>query len=122
MYQHLLHFINLFLLHNSTNLIQLSFFLIKILVLEIFTRLYNIFFINPIIKRNIVAFPVNIYFIAFSLYHFFNSEHFLISFLQFFFVKTSNNFFALKITYNICPRNNAINFLIRKNSSDQFGT
>ena len=59
----------------------------------------------------IIVFPFNIQFVAFSLYYFFSSKLFLICFLQFFFIKRSNNFFAFKITNNICPRHSIFNFL-----------
>ena len=49
-------------------------------------------------------FPFNTQFIIFSLYYFFNSKLFLICFLEFFFIKPSNNFFSFKNTNNKCPR------------------
>ena len=64
---------------------------------------------HPTIKRIIVSFPFNIWFISFSLYYFFNSKLFLICFLQFIFVKRSNNFFTFQITNNICPWNSVFN-------------
>ena len=48
--------------------------------------------------------------------------NFLICFLQFFFVKRSNNFFAFKVTNNICPHYSVLTVLITKTSSNQFGT
>ena len=59
------------------------------------------FLINLTVKRSIVAFPFNMYFIAFSLYYFFNFKFFLISFSQLFSGKYFNNFFTFKITKNI---------------------
>ena len=115
MYQHLLHFLNLLLLHNQINLNQFLLFLQTILVLEIFTHLYYVFFINPIVKKIIIAFPFKILLIGFSLYYFFNSRLFLIWFLKFFFIKLINNFFAFKITCTICSRNSIFNFCSNKN-------
>ena len=78
MYQHLLHI--LVLLHNQTILI----------------------FINPTVKRIIVAFPCNIQFITFPFYYIFKSQLFLICFLQYFYVKRFNNSLAVTITNNTC--------------------
>ena len=39
----------------------------------------------------------------------------MICFLQFFFVKCSNNYFVVKITNNIYPRNSFLNFFNHKN-------
>ena len=82
------------LLHNHINLIELLLFSIRFWSKKIFARLRYLFFINPAIKRIIIAFP-------FSLY-FFNSKLFLICVLQFFFVKRSKNFFVFSITYAFC--------------------
>ena len=49
-----------------------------------------------------------------SFYYFFNSKFILICFWQFFFVKSSNNFFSIKIINNICQRHNVFNFLNQK--------
>ena len=65
----------------------------------------------------IISFPFNISFIGISLDYFFNSKLFLICFLQFFFVKRSNNLFPVKITIakNICPRHSVFNFFNHTN-------
>ena len=82
---------------------------------KISTHLYYVFFINPTLKGTIVDFPFNIWFIAFSLYYFFNSKLFLICFFQFFFVKCPNSFFVFKIIHGICPQNNILTFCNHKN-------
>ena len=46
---------------------------------------------------------------------FFYSKFFLISFLQFFFINTSNNFFTIKIINKISPWNCFFNFFNYKN-------
>ena len=51
---------------------------------------------------------------TFSPYYFFNSKVVLICFLQFIFVKRSNNFFSFKITDKICARNSVFNFFNQK--------
>ena len=71
-------------------------------------------FINPTVKRTIVTFLFNLQFTTFSLYYFFSSKLFLVCFLQFFFVKRSNNFFTITITNNICPRHIVFNFFNHK--------
>ena len=75
----------------------------------------EIFFINPTIKRIIITFPFGIQFISYSLDYFLKSKLFFIFFLQFFFVKRSNNFFTVKITNNICSRHSILNFFNHKN-------
>ena len=80
---------------------------------------YSIFYIMPFffysaIKRTIVAFPLNIYFITFSFYYFCNSKLFLIWFLQLLFVWRSPNLFSVKITNNIYPRYSVFNFFNQK--------
>ena len=113
--QHLLHFLSQFLLHDQTNLIQILFcFCYEYAALEITHFILLIFFINPIVKRILVAFPFNIQFIAFSNNYFFSYRLYLICFLQFFFVKRSSNFFTLEITNKICPRDSIFNFLNHK--------
>ena len=52
---------------------------------------------------------------ALFFYHFFNSKLFLIYFLQFIFIKSSNNLFSIKIINNICPRRSIFNFFNHKN-------
>ena len=98
MYQHLLRFINLFLLHNQINLIQL----LHLPHRKIFTRLYYVLFINPTVYR------------IFSLL-IFNYKLFLTSFLQFFYVKHSNNLSTIKLTNKICPQHSIFNFFNHKN-------
>ena len=115
MYQHLFHFLNLLMFQNLINLIQLLLFLVKILVLENIHSFILCLFINPTVKRTIIAFPFNIQFIAFSLYYFFNFKLFLIRFFQFFFLKRCNNFFVFKIIDNICPRHNIFTYFDHKN-------
>ena len=118
MYQHLLHFFrSAFVAYLDKSNLRFRFW-------KIFTHLYYVFLINPTVKRTIVAFPFNIKLIAFSLYYFFNSKLFLICFEQFFFGKRSKNFFAFKITNNICPRHSVFNFFNHKkeNFSGQFRT
>ena len=66
-------------------------------------------------KIIIVTFPFNKYFITFSLDYFLNSKLSLIWFLQFFFIKRSNNFFTFKFTNNICPRHSVFSFFNQKN-------
>ena len=111
MYQHLLHFLNLLLLHNWINLIHLSVFLLRFRFLILFIHLYYyVFFIIPNVNTQ------------FSPYYFFNPKLFLICFLQFFFVKCSNYFFDFKTTNKTCPEHSVFNFLIEVTSSDQFGT
>ena len=83
--------------------------------------LYKVFFINPTIKTITISFPFDIQCITFSLNYFFYSKSFLTSFLQFFFIKTSNNFFTIQIINYVCTRNCIFNLLITKTSSDQFG-
>ena len=51
----------------------------------------------------------------FLLSIFFYSKLFLTSFLQFFFVKTSTNFFTIQITNSIRPRNCIFDFINNKN-------
>ena len=53
--------------------------------------------------------------ITFFLKYFFYSEFFLISLLQFFFIKCSNNIFTIEIINNIRPRNCILNFTNNKN-------
>ena len=78
---------------------------------KIFTHLCYVFFINPTVTRIIVAFPFNIQFIAFSLYYFLNSKFFLIFFIfLILLLKRFNNFFAYKITNNLCLMHNAFSF------------
>ena len=103
------------MLQNLINLIQLLLFLLKILVLENIHSFILCLFINPTVKRTIVAFPFNIWFIALSLYYFFNFKLFLIRFFQFFFLKCCNNFFVFKIINNICPRHNVFTYFDHKN-------
>ena len=94
-------YFSIMFLHNLTNLIQLSLFLLKISALgNIHSFILCLFLSIQLLE----AFPSNAHFIAFSLYYFFNCKLFLISFLQFFPVKSLKNFFAFKITNNICPR------------------
>ena len=52
---------------------------------------------------------------TFFLKYFFYSKFFLISLLQLFFIKCSNNFFTIKIINNICPWNCIFNFTNNKN-------
>ena len=73
-----------------------------------------VFFIYPAIKRIIVSFPFNIWFITFCLDYFFNSKLFLICFLQFFFVQSSTNSFSVKVINNIFPRKGLLNFFNHK--------
>ena len=94
MYQCLLHFLNLLLLHSIFTLPP------KDIVSGKYSLIYAVFFINPTVKRTALSFSLNINFITFSLYYFFNSKHFLICFLHFFCVKHFNNFFDFKITNN----------------------
>ena len=53
-----------------------------------------ILFINTAVKRNIVAFPFNVKFIALLLDYFYNYTLCLVCFLQFFFIKSFKNFFS----------------------------
>ena len=89
---------------------------------KVFTHICYVFFVNPTVKRIIIGFPFNICFITFCLYYFFNFKLFLIYFLQFFFVKLSNNFFTVNVTNTLCPQHQIFNILqLTKTSSDQFG-
>ena len=54
-------------------------------------------------------------FISFSFDNLFNPKLFLISLLQVFFIKCSNNFFTIEIINNICPWNCIFNFTNNKN-------
>ena len=49
------------------------------------------------------------------IYHFFYSEFFLTSLLEFFFIKCSSNFFSIEIINNICTWNCIFNFNNNKN-------
>ena len=73
------------------------------------------FFIYPSIKRIIITFPFYIQSITFFLDYFFNSEIFLICFLQLVFVKCFINFFPFKVISNICQRHSIFNFFNHKN-------
>ena len=114
-YQHLLLFLNLFLRRYYTNLIQISLFLLKILVLKNINSFILCHFYIFNFKRTIVSFPFNVQFIAIFLYYFLNSKLFLICFCNSFFIKRSNNFFSFNITDNICPWNSVFNFFLSKN-------
>ena len=72
------------------------------------------FFINQIFKEIIIAFLLNVKFISFFLYYFFNSKLFLICFLQFFFIKSCSNFYSIKVFYYICPRLSIFNLFNHK--------
>ena len=74
----------------------------------------------PAVKRTIASNLFNIYFIAFSLYYFFNSKLFVVCVLLFFFVKRSKDFYTLKITNNTCPRDTCCNVFNYKNSFRPF--
>ena len=77
--------------------------------------LYNRITLNPTIKRIIITFPFDISFITFFLDYFFYPIFLLISLLQFFSIKCSNNFLTIEIINNICPRNCIFNFFNYKN-------
>ena len=99
------HFLNLLLLINYSNL-KSKFLLFPFPPEDFGSGKYSliyiiVFFINPIIKRIIDKESINFF------NYFFNSKLFLVCFLQFFFVKSSKNFFSVKITNNICPRHSA---------------
>ena len=113
MYQHLFRFLCQICCMIRKNLIQLLFcFYYNHQVKSIF--LYNsIFFTNPTIKL-ITTYPFDINFITLSFNFFFYPKFLLICFLQFFFVKHSNNFFTYEITNNKCPRNSILNFFNNK--------
>ena len=115
MYQHLLHYLCLILFHNYTNLINFHSSSWRFWSWKISTHLYYVNFINATVKRTIVAFLFNVKFITFSLYYFFNPKFFFICFLQFFFIKASNNFFVLKIINNIWSWPGVFNFFTHKN-------
>ena len=53
--------------------------------------------------------------VSFSSNYFFHSKFFAISLLQFFFIKSSNNFFTFQVTNNIGPWNCIFNFANYKN-------
>ena len=74
----------------------------------------------PAVKRTIVSNLFNIYFIAFSLYYFFNSKLFVVCVLLSFFVKRSKDFYTLKITNNTCPQDTCCNVFNYKNSFRPF--
>ena len=87
---------------------------------KVFTYFYTLashqsFFINSTIKWITMLFPFDIQFITFSFKYFFYSKFFLISLLQFVFIKTSSNFFTIQITNSISPRNCIFNFINNKN-------
>ena len=60
-------------------------------------------------------------FISFSFNDFLCPKFFLIYFLQFFFIKSSNNFFTIKIINNMCNGAVFLASLITKAFLDQFG-
>ena len=68
------------------------------------------FFINPTIKRIIVAFWYMVYHLFFRLLF----QLFLICFLQYLFVKRSNDLFTVKITNIICPWHSFLKFFNHK--------
>ena len=111
MYQQLLHFLNLLSLQNWLNLNNLNCSFWRCWFWKIFTHLYYVFFINPTVKRIIIAFPFNLMFITFSFYYFFDSKLFLISF----FVARSSNFFVFKIINNKCSRHSFYTLFNHKN-------
>ena len=74
----------------------------------------------PAVKRTIVSNLFNIYFIAFSLYYFFNSKLCVVCVLLFFFVKRSKDLYTLKITNNTSPRDTCCNVFNYKNSFRPF--
>ena len=51
----------------------------------------------------------------FFLHYFFDSKLILICFLKFFFIKSSNKFFSIKIFNSISPQHNIFNFFNHKN-------
>ena len=61
-----------------------------------------------------VPFPFYVQLITFFFKYFFYSKFFLICVLQFFFIKTSSNFFPIQVTNNISPRNGISNFTNNK--------
>ena len=77
--------------------------------------LFKIFFINRTIEWIIISFPFDVQFVTFSFKYFFYSEFFLTSFLQFFFIKISSNWFTIQVTNKISPRNCIFNFNNNKN-------
>ena len=81
--------------------------------MELHSRFF--FLISPTIKLIIVSFPFDVQFTTFSFKYFLYSKFFLISFLQFFFIQNSSNWFVIQVTNNISPRNCIFNFTYIKN-------
>ena len=71
-------------------------------------------FINLTIKQTIASFPFNKHILVFSLDCFSNCSV-LNYFLHFFFAKSSNNSFAVRIVNNVSPRHSIFNFFNHKN-------
>ena len=74
------------------------------------------------IQGNFIQYPIPVIcfsfgkqFISFSFDYFIYSKFFLISFLQFFLIKNSNNLFTIKITNNISPWNSDCNWTRTQN-------
>ena len=81
---------------------------------------YDVFFINPTIKIIIITFPFDMQFIFFCLNYFLFYKFFLICFLRFFFIKSSNIFLPLRSLITEAHGTVFLILLITKTSSDQF--
>ena len=121
MYQHLLNFLNLLILHS---IIQLSLFLLKIFVLKnIHSYCVTKLLLIQLFKELLWPFHLTYSLLPFCLCYFFNSKLFLI------------RFFAILFHKNVPPISSPLRplitdvhgtvfltFLVTKTSSDQFGT
>ena len=114
MHQHLLHFLNLFFLHNKSNSTfsfpPKDFSFLKYSLIYIFS-----FLSIQLLKELLWPFHVKYSSLSFHFYYFFNCKLFLICFLQIICVKLSISFFTVKITNSICPRYSIFNFFNHKN-------
>ena len=76
--------------------------------------IYHVFLSTQLLKELTKPFDLTYSLSPFLLITF-STLSFLLFYLQFFFIKPSNDFFAFKITNHICPRHSIFNFFNYKN-------
>ena len=102
MYQHLFHFSNLLLLHKFNSIFTLP---PKDIGVGKYSLICILSFLSiQLLKELSQPFHLTYCLWPFLFTTFLNLNFFWFAFLQFFFVKHSNNFFTVKIANNICPR------------------
>ena len=111
MYQLLLRFLYLFLLHNSTFTFAPKYFSFRK-----YSLIYTMSFLSiQILKELLYPFRSTHTLFPFLFITFSILNYFLICFLQFFFITRSINFFSIKIINNMCLSHSIFNFFNYRN-------